>query len=63
MPFVQIDLLEGRTTAQLATLMSEVTAAVAGSLDISTDRVRVVVRDVPPTHWAVAGTSCAERRP
>lgn len=61
MPFVQIDLLEGRTTAQLATLMREVTDAGSHSLDIPADRVRILVRDVPRAHWAVAGTSYAER--
>lgn len=61
MPFVQIDLLEGRDARRIAALMREVTEAVATSLEIPTERVRIVVRDVPKTHWAVAGTSYAER--
>jgi 4-oxalocrotonate tautomerase len=61
MPFVQIDLLEGRDTDRVASLMREVTDAVASSLEIPAERVRVVVRDVPRTHWAVAGTSYAEQ--
>lgn len=61
MPFVQIDLLEGRDADRIASLMHDVTEAVASSLDVQADRVRVVVRDVPRTHWAVAGVSRAER--
>ena len=61
MPLVQIDMLEGRDAERIASLMRDVTDAVASSLDISADRVRVIVRDVPRTHWGVAGTSVAER--
>jgi 4-oxalocrotonate tautomerase len=61
MPLVQIDLLEGRSEERIADVMREVTDAVARSLEIPTDRVRVIVRDVPRTHWAVAGVSYAEQ--
>jgi 4-oxalocrotonate tautomerase len=61
MPLVQIDLLEGRSPERIGDLMREVTDAVSRSLEIPTDRVRVIVRDVPRTHWAVDGVSYAEQ--
>jgi 4-oxalocrotonate tautomerase len=61
MPLVQIDLLEGRSSERIVDLMREVTDAVSRSLEIPNDRVRVIVRDVPRTHWAVGGTSYAEQ--
>lgn len=61
MPLVQIEILEGRSTEMISRLMREVTDAVANSLEIPDERVRVIVRDVPRTHWSVAGTSYAER--
>jgi 4-oxalocrotonate tautomerase len=60
-PFVQLDLLEGRSSEKIAELMREVTDSVARSLEIPHERVRVVVRDVLRTHWAAGGVSYAER--
>ena len=60
MPLVQIELLDGRSTETISRLMREVTDAVANSLDIPDERVRVIVRDVPRTHWSVGGTPLAE---
>jgi 4-oxalocrotonate tautomerase len=60
MPFVQIDLLEGRSPDQVAALIAETTAAVCRVLEVPEDRVRMVVREVPKTHWGIGGKTAKE---
>jgi len=62
MPLVEVTLVEGRTPAQLRALISAVTEAVVVSVDAPKQNVRVVVREVPPTHWAAGDVTIAERR-
>ena len=61
MPFVEVTLVEGRSAEQLRRLISAVTAAVADSVDAPRGSVRVVVREVPPTHFAAGDVTLAER--
>lgn len=61
MPLVEVTLVEGRTPEQLRTLMSSVTHAVVASIEAPLDSVRVVVREVPTTHWAAGDVTIAER--
>lgn len=62
MPLVEVTLVEGRTPAQLRALITAVTEAVVVSVDAPKPNVRVVVREVPPTHWAAGDVTIAERR-
>lgn len=62
MPLVEITLVEGRTPEQLRTLLSAATQAVVDSVGAPVDSVRVVIREVPPTHWAAGDVTIAERR-
>ena len=55
MPLVEITLIEGRPAAKKLALMREVTAAVASSIGAPAETIRVVIREVPPEHWAVGG--------
>ena len=61
MPIVRIDLIAGRTPERKAELVRQVTAAVVETLEVRPDQVRVLLNEVPPEHWAVAGQSMAER--
>lgn len=61
MPLVQISLQQGRDPQRLRTLISAVTAAVAESLDTPPDTVRVILAEVPATHWAAGDVTLAER--
>jgi 4-oxalocrotonate tautomerase len=61
-PLVEITLVEGRTPARLRLLISELHQAVVRALDAPPDTVRVIVREVPPTHWAAGGVTITERR-
>ncbi|MDG5486715.1 tautomerase family protein [Mycolicibacterium gadium] len=62
MPLVEVTLTEGRSPEQIRALISEVTAAVAHAISAPTPNIRVVVREVPDTHWAAGDVTIAERR-
>ncbi len=62
MPLVEITLVEGRSPEQIRALMSATTDAVVASIAAPKESVRVVVREVPATHWAAGDVTIAERR-
>ena len=62
MPLIHVTLVEGRDPAQIRALVSGVTEAVERSLGAPRDAVRVIVQEVPGTHWAVGGVTLEERR-
>jgi 4-oxalocrotonate tautomerase len=62
MPFVDITLVQGRTPEQLRQLVTALTDAVEHSVDAPRESIRVVVREVPATHWAAGDETIAERR-
>jgi 4-oxalocrotonate tautomerase len=62
MPLVEVTLVEGRTPEQLRTLISRLTTAVVDSVGAPKENVRVVLREVPTTHWAAGDVTIEERR-
>ncbi|HEY9495638.1 MAG TPA: 2-hydroxymuconate tautomerase [Intrasporangium sp.] len=62
MPFIEITMVEGRSPEQLRSLISNVTRAVVESVDAPIESVRVVLREVPPTHFAAGDVTIDERR-
>jgi 4-oxalocrotonate tautomerase len=62
MPLVEVTLVEGRTPDQLRTLISKLTAAVVDSVGAPQENVRVILREVQPTHWAAGDVTIAEKR-
>ena len=62
MPLVEITLTEGRSPEQLRTLISKVTHAVVESVEAPLESVRVVLREVPTTHFAAGDVTINERR-
>ncbi|ASW94608.1 MULTISPECIES: tautomerase family protein [Mycobacterium] len=61
MPLVEVTLVQGRAPHQLRTLISELTDAVETALGVSRSAIRVVLREVPDTHWAAGDVTIAER--
>lgn len=59
---VEVTLVEGRTAEQLRALISGLTAAVVDAVGAPREAVRVVIREVPPSHWAAGDITIAERR-
>ena len=62
MPLIEVTMVEGRTPQQVRTLISALTHAAAEAVDAPVDSIRVVVREVPTTHWSAGDVTIAERR-
>lgn len=61
MPLIQATIMEGRTQAQKEAFYQGVTQVVVETLNVKPEQVRVVLNEVPKTHWAIGGVSVAER--
>ena len=61
MPLVEVTLVEGRTAEQLRALVHELHRAVVSAIDAPPGNVRVIIREVPATHWAAGDLTIAER--
>ncbi len=62
MPLVEVTLVEGRSPQQIRALISATTDAVVASIGAPRANVRIVVREVPASHWAAGDVTIAERR-
>lgn len=62
MPLISITLTEGRTPEQLRRLIHEVTEATVHAIDAPKQNVRVVLHEVPETHWAAGDVTISERK-
>ncbi len=61
MPLVEITMVEGRSPELIHSAMSSVHNAIRESLGVSDESIRVVIREVPRTHWMAAGITIADR--
>lgn len=61
MPLVEVTLTEGRSPEQLRTLISGLSNAVVDAINAPLANVRVIVREVPTTHFAAGDVTIAER--
>ena len=62
MPFIQINILEGRSPEKKERLIREVTDLVSDVLDAPVESVRVMINEFQPEHWGIAGESVKKRR-
>ena len=62
MPIVQVYLLEGRPKELKQELISEITAAISRTLGNSPETIRVLLHDVPPDNWGIAGMPMSNRQ-
>jgi 4-oxalocrotonate tautomerase len=62
MPIVAVSLLEGRPPEKLEALIADLTATVVATLDVPAASVRVILTEVPPSHWGIAGVSKLQQR-
>lgn len=60
MPFLTVNLAEGRTEEQKLALIRELTATVVRVLDTKPETVRVLINDVPKTNWGIGGKTLKE---
>lgn len=59
MPLIQVTIIEGRTVEQKNSFFEKVTAVAVETLNVKKAQVRVVINEVPATHWAIGGVNKA----
>lgn len=60
MPLVDVTLTEGRSPEQVRDLVHAVHDAVRRTVGARSEHIRVIVREVPRTHWATGDVTVAE---
>lgn len=62
MPIAIVHLMEGRDDAKKERAIAAVTRALVESLDVKVESVRVLLVEVPPASWGIAGKPAASKR-
>jgi 4-oxalocrotonate tautomerase len=62
MPIAHVYILEGRDDEQKSRVLAAVTQALTESLDVRAESVRVIIHEVPKSHWGVAGEAVSKRQ-
>ncbi|MBL4838315.1 MAG: 2-hydroxymuconate tautomerase family protein [Kordiimonadaceae bacterium] len=55
MPVIEVTMVEGRSKEKKAALISELTNAAVSAIGAPIESVRVILREIPPEHFGVAG--------
>lgn len=61
MPFIQVNILKGRSPEKKERLIREMTDLVSDVLDAPVQSVRVMINELEPEHWGIAGESVKKR--
>ncbi|MNF62414.1 2-hydroxymuconate tautomerase [compost metagenome] len=61
MPLLQVSIVEGRSPELKEQLIRDLTATVVETLAVKPESVRVLIQELPKTHWGTAGQSMAKR--
>lgn len=62
MPIIDISLSPGRSPERLSTLAQLVAEATSTALEIPREKVRIMMREVPDTHWSTGGVTIAQEK-
>lgn len=62
MPLVDVTMVEGRKPEQIRRLITALTDAVESTVGAQRDTIRVLIRELPATHWAAGDVTIAEKR-
>jgi len=62
MPLIHVNMIEGRPDEKKEELIQELTKTASDVLNAPINSVRVLITELPATHWGVAGQSMAEIR-
>ncbi|MEH6941304.1 4-oxalocrotonate tautomerase [Bacillus sp. JJ722] len=61
MPIINVQIMEGRPKEKVKDLIQSLTNAAAETLDAPKESIRVLVTELPKTHWGVAGKPKSEK--
>lgn len=62
MPFITVQIIEGRSVAQKHALIKEISEAAIRVLGADPDNVRIVINEVTADDWGVGGVPVATSR-
>jgi 4-oxalocrotonate tautomerase len=62
MPLIQVNMLEGRPPEKVKELIENITDTVSETLGAPKQSVRVLVTEMPKTHWGIAGVPASEKK-
>ena len=60
MPLIEVTVVDGRSPEQIRGMMRAVHDAVAATLDIESEYVNVIVRQVSSDHWSTGDVTVRE---
>ncbi len=61
MPFIELNIAEDRTVEQKAAAVATITEAVVRTLGVRPEQVRILINEVSPENFAIAGETMAMR--
>ncbi len=62
MPIINVQILQGRPEEKIRRVIENVTETVSATLEVPKGTVRVIVTEIPKTHWGVGGVPMAEKQ-
>lgn len=62
MPFLQVNILEGRSSEMKERLIFELTDTVCKVLGAPKESVRIMINEMQSEHWGIAGESVKKRK-
>lgn len=62
MPIINVQMMEGRPPEKVAEVIQNITNTVSETLNAPKENIRVIVTEIPKTHWGIAGTPASERK-
>ncbi len=62
MPIITVSILEGRTAEQKRALVENITQAVVAAIAAPPEDVRIIINDMKPENYAIAGLPVLDYR-
>ena len=61
MPIINVQLLEGRPNEKIEEVIHNITNTVSETLDAPKESIRVIVTEIPKSHWGIAGVPVSKK--
>ncbi|MDR7077555.1 4-oxalocrotonate tautomerase [Neobacillus niacini] len=61
MPIINVQMIEGRPKEKVAEVIQNITNTVSETLGAPKETIRVIVTEIPKTHWGKAGKPMSEK--
>ncbi|WP_026560998.1 4-oxalocrotonate tautomerase [Bacillus sp. J37] len=61
MPVVNVNIMEGRPKEKIESVIANITETITKTLEVPKETVRVIVTEIPKSHWGIAGESVEKR--